>query len=109
VQSAPRYLDALLRDNSTPWAIEMKVQGSAGVRSYYRHAIGQAVLYRHFIRSAAPLNFWFTERHLNREACKTAVLIPELEQQLWAERLSRLCELLDVELIQVPHRFANLP
>src|SRR4051812_1818890 len=34
-----RYLDALLRDGSTPWAIEMKVQGGAGVGQYYRHAV----------------------------------------------------------------------
>ena len=47
-----RYLDALLRDGSTPWAIEMKVQGGAGVGQYYRHAVAQAVLYREFIRRA---------------------------------------------------------
>ena len=50
-----RYLDALLRDPidpRVPWAIEMKVNRSEG--QYYRHAVAQAVLYRHFIGMRHP-------------------------------------------------------
>ncbi len=43
-----------MRQGSVPWAVEMKVRGGGGVGGYYRHAVGQAVLYRQFIRSASP-------------------------------------------------------
>ncbi|GHE08371.1 hypothetical protein [Klenkia taihuensis] len=39
-----------------PWAIGMKVSGAGAVGRYYRHAIGQAVLYRHSIHSADRLD-----------------------------------------------------
>jgi hypothetical protein len=107
--NAARYLDALLRDGDVPWAIEMKVRGSGGVGGYYRHAVAQAVLYRHFIRSADALNPWFTSRGLDRLACRAAVVVPDLDAQpAWRERLRAVCNLVDVELVEVPHRFAAL-
>jgi hypothetical protein len=107
--NAARYLDALLRDGDVPWAVEMKVRGSGGVGGYYRHAVAQAVLYRHFIRSADPLDPWFASRGLNRMACRAAVVVPDLDAQpAWRDRLRAVCELVDVELVEVPRQFAAL-
>ncbi len=107
--NAARYLDALLRDGDVPWAIEMKVRGSGGVGGYYRHAVAQAVLYRHFIRSAEALNPWFASRGLDRLACRAAVVVPDLDAQPgWRDRLRAVCRLVDVELVEVPHEYAFL-
>ena len=107
--NAARYLDAMLRDGNIPWAVEMKVQGGGGVGQYYRHAIGQAVLYRHFIRSAAPLDPWFAARGLRRTECQAAVVIPDLDKQpKWRPRLQAVCDLVSVSLVEVPHQFAAL-
>ncbi len=107
--TAGRYLDALLRDGSTPWALELKTEGSAGVAGYYRHAVGQAVLYRHFIRQAIYLAPWFDRFGLDQTACRAAVVVPEYraETAAWGERLRRVCEVFNVELITVPERFAR--
>lgn len=106
----PRYLDALLRDGSTPWAIEMKVQGGAGVGQYYRHAVAQAVLYREFIRQATPLHSWFDERGLNAKACEAAVVVPRLtnpKQLHWRDRVARLCDAFEVVFIEVDPEHAR--
>lgn len=105
-----RYLDALMRDGSTPWAIEMKVQGASGVGQYYRHAIVQAVLYREFIRNAKPLHSWFDDHGLDATACEAAVVIPEIRgaQARWLPRLEDLCAVFDVRLVQVPPEHAGL-
>ncbi|WP_369253345.1 hypothetical protein [Geodermatophilus amargosae] len=107
--NAGRYLDALMRDGSTPWALELKTEGSAGVAGYYRHAVGQAVLYRHFIRQAVHLAPWFDRFGLDHTACRAAVVVPEYraETAAWGERLQRVCEVFDVELITVPERYAR--
>ncbi|PWW23497.1 hypothetical protein JD79_02671 [Geodermatophilus normandii] len=107
--NAGRYLDALLRDGATPWALELKTEGSAGVAGYYRHAVGQAVLYRHFIRQAVHLAPWFNRFGLDQTACRAAVVVPEYRAETagWGERLKRVCEVFDVELITVPERFAR--
>lgn len=99
-----RYLDALMRDGSTPWAIEMKVQGGAGVGQYYRHAVAQAVLYREFIRQATPLHFWFEERGLSASACEAAVVVPEVtnpRHARWREHVARLCEAFGLAFVEV--------
>lgn len=105
-----RYLDALLRDGRTPWAVEMKVSGGGGVGQYYRHAIAQAVLYREFIRGAAPLHFWFQAQGLDAGACRAAVVVPEMigPSARWLPGLQGLCELFDVALVQVPACAAEL-
>jgi hypothetical protein len=104
-----RYLDALLRQGSTPWAVEMKVEGPAGVTLYYRHAVAQAVLYREFIRQAARLAPWFDGYGLDHTACRAAVVVPEIgaKQQRWSDRLHRVCEVFVVELVTVPERVAR--
>ncbi len=107
--SGGRYLDVLMRENSTPWALELKVEGSQGVGYYYRHAVDQAVLYRHFIRSATHLAPWFERFGLDHTACRAAVVVPELRSAAdgWRSRLQRVCEAFDVELIEVPEHFAR--
>ncbi|MGY1915855.1 hypothetical protein [Blastococcus sp. SYSU DS0973] len=107
--NAGRYLDALLRDGSTPWAIEIKIEGSGGVGNYYRHAVEQAVLYRHFIRQATYLAPWFEQFGLDHATCRAAVVVPEIrtQQARWRDRLQRVCEAFDVELIEVPQRVAQ--
>lgn len=109
-EGSARYLDALMKDGRTPWAIEMKVRGAGGVSQYYRHAIAQAVLYREFIIAAQPLHFWFSDRNLDAKACRAAVVVPELtgSNARWLPRLEQLCELFDVTLIQVEHRHAEV-
>jgi hypothetical protein len=99
-----RYLDGLLRDGSIPWAVEMKVEGGAGVGQYYRHAVTQAVLYREFIRSAEPLHDWFARQGLDAAACRAAVVVPVMvgTARTWLGRLQALCRMFDVTLIQVP-------
>jgi hypothetical protein len=107
--NAARYLDALMRDGDVPWAIEMKVRGSGGVGGYYRHAVAQAVLYRHFIRSAEALEPWFAARGLDRTACRAAVVVPDLDEQpMWRNRLRAVCRLVDVEFVEVPRQYASL-
>jgi hypothetical protein len=105
-----RYLDGLLRDGRTPWALEMKVQGGAGVGQYYRHAVVQAVLYRQFIRGATPLHRWFESQDLEATACRAAVVVPQLPagSQQWRIRLQRLCALFDVALVEVPASAAQI-
>lgn len=104
-----RYLDALMKDGSTPWAIEMKVQGGGGVGQYYRHALVQAVLYREFIRNAKPLHPWFNDRGLDATACQAAVVIPRIQavRAHWLQRLETLCAVFDVPLVQVPPQYAQ--
>lgn len=77
VTSPARYLDALLCDDEQrPWAVELKDQASGGHGAYLRHGIGQAVLYRHFIRSADPLEPWFAQHGLKRLECRAALAFP---------------------------------
>jgi hypothetical protein len=98
-----RYLDALLRDPvdpRVPWAIEMKVRLSEG--QYYRQAVAQAVLYRHFIRLAEPLHFWFRPYGLDATRCRAAVVVPEFRSSTWQARLEALCSVFEVALAMVP-------
>ena len=90
----------------------MKVRGAGGVGRYYRHAIAQAVLYREFIRQARPLHFWFERYGLDAAACQAAVVIPEFPSGTggrWRPRLQALCDLFDVELVEVDKKSAELP
>lgn len=105
-----RYLDALLRDGTTPWALELKADLGAGPASYYRHAVGQAVLYRHFIQNAAPLNQWFDRYGLDRTSCRAGVVLPELQAKhaMWKKPQQRMCDAFGVELFWVSRDFAAL-
>jgi hypothetical protein len=99
-----RYLDGLLRDGEIPWAIEMKVEIGGGFASYYRHAIGQAVVYRHFLRTATPMHPWFSALHLDATRCEAAVVFPETPSKV-SQKIARLFELaarFDVAIAEVP-------
>lgn len=103
----PRYLDALLRDDAVPWAVEMKVKAGGGYGAYLRHAIGQAVLYRHFLRTATPYQTWFDDRGLDRQAVRAAVLYPQPTPEVQRKIASRIGNLLltaaafDVQVVTV--------
>lgn len=71
-----RYLDALLRDGRRPWAVEMKVASGSGYGRYLRQGLTQAVLYRHFIRTATQLRPWFDMLDMDAALCESAVLLP---------------------------------
>jgi hypothetical protein len=104
-----RYLDALLRDGRTPWAVEMKVQGGAGVGQYYRHAVAQAVLYREFLRRAEIVRPWFLGRGLDAAICSAAVVVPEMtspSQAKWRTNVQRLCTAFGVAFVEVDPQHA---
>jgi hypothetical protein len=73
----PRYLDAVLHDGRVPWAVEMKVKAGGGYGAYLRHAIGQAVLYRHFLRTAGAYKGWFESNDLDQDSIRALVLYPQ--------------------------------
>ena len=99
-----RYLDALLADREgRPWAVELKDQGAGGGHgAYLRHGIGQAVLYRHYIRSADELDPWFNHHGLKRSECRAALAFPTAASstERVIERLRSLAALYDVEVIE---------
>ncbi|HUT56904.1 MAG TPA: hypothetical protein VNA25_03400 [Phycisphaerae bacterium] len=75
---SPRLIDVLGRVGKTPWVLELKEFGSKGRGQYYRYGIAQAVLYRHFIRTAKDLHFWFEDYGLEPKDCQAAVAFPRL-------------------------------
>lgn len=101
-----RYLDALLTDSDRrPWAIELKDQDAGGGHgAYLRHGVGQAVLYRHFIRSASALDPWFSKHGLDRAACRAALAFPTAATGAvrTIERLRDLAKRYAVEVIEFP-------
>lgn len=109
VASPARYLDALLADEQgRPWAIELKDQDAGGGNgAYLRAGIGQAVLYRHYIRSIAALDAWFSSASglgLDRRQCQAAVAFPTAVQGV-SGSIQRHCELAarwGVEIIEFP-------
>jgi hypothetical protein len=105
-----RYLDALLRDGHMPWAVEIKIHGAGGAGGYYRHAVAQAVLYRHFIAHSTPLKEWFDKFDLDQRHCQAAVLVPEMTGPLlpWRTRLRRVADLFAVKVLEIDSAFAGL-
>jgi hypothetical protein len=101
-----RYLDALLADrHHRPWAVELKDQDAGGGHgAYLRHGIGQAVLYRHYIRSVTELDPWFDLHGLNRTHCQGALAFPMAAPSTAnvIERLRVLAALYDVAVIEFP-------
>lgn len=67
-----------------PWAVELKHHvGGAG--QYYRHAVGQAVLYREFIRRADLLEPWFEKRGMDRGSCEALVALTPGKGKDWSK------------------------
>ena len=106
------HLDGLLRAGSTPWAVEMKVEGAGGRGRYYRGGLAQVVLYRAFIRSAVPLHRWFHHQTPPVEPtnCGGALVVPRFEQAgaRFESSLRSLCRSFDVELSLVAPDAARL-
>lgn len=73
---AVRYIDVLGRTGSIPWVVELKVREGGGAGQYFRHAVGQAVLYREFIRRAEGLHPWFRDKGLDPLECEAAIVMP---------------------------------
>jgi hypothetical protein len=112
----PRYLDALLRDGRTAWAVEMKEPSRAGGYGLYlRHAIGQAVLYRHFLRTASSYGQWFNTAGLDQHGIRALVLYPQPDEMREAKISSRigalwlLASAFDVQLAAVDTRPSGSP
>jgi hypothetical protein len=78
VTSPARYLDTLLADDKgRPWAIELKDQFAGGGHgAYLRAGTGQAVLYRHYIRSVTATANWFQHHALDHTQCQAALAFP---------------------------------
>lgn len=76
---------------NVPWIVELKVN-TQGQGQYYRHAVGQAVLYREFIRNAQSLWPWFRERSPSLDATPARRLLADVET---------LGQLFDVDVITV--------
>ncbi len=99
-----KELDVLMRHSDQPWAVELKHHDPAGIVTYYRHAVGQAVLYREFIRAAKPLYGWFEQRGLKAQRCEAAVAVTKSEhpKSEWTKRLEhvqRLAALFGIEVV----------
>ncbi len=99
-----RPLDALLRDGNVPWAVELKVQTTGGSGSYLRHGLAQAVLYRHFIRSATAVHPWFESFGLDAKACRAVIAFPAGAAATAARvaELTELAKLFDVAVVELP-------
>jgi hypothetical protein len=104
VKRPARYLDALLADGEgRPWAVELKDQDAGGGHgAYLRHGIGQAVLYRHYVRSTAELDPWFEHHGLKRTECRAALAFPTAAVSTIhaIRRLRQLAARYDVEVIE---------
>jgi len=98
-----RFLDALMHDNEIPYAVELKINRSAGGGEYYRHAITQAVLYRDFIKTAKQLWPWFESQGMNAVACKGVVSFPKMAQRQKnvIRQHRRISELFGIEIVEL--------
>lgn len=100
---AVRYIDVLGRTGSIPWVVELKVQEGGGAGQYFRHAIGQAVLYREFIRRSEGLAPWFQERGMDHRRCEAVVAMPRSEvserSRLLLDHVRYLADIFSVRVV----------
>jgi hypothetical protein len=99
----PRYLDALMRLDRIPYAVELKEPNGSSPGQDYRHAITQVVLYREFIRRSPKLADWFEQKGLEAKLCKAVVAFPKIESQ--REKLLKqhkaVANAFDVEIVEL--------
>lgn len=104
---SPRLIDVLGRigkTGKTPWVLELKEFGPGGQGQYYRHGIAQAVLYRHFVRSAKDLHFWFEKFDLEPRNCQAAVVFPKLQGKnapKLREDHKAIAQMFDVHIVEL--------
>lgn len=99
-----RLIDVLGRIGKTPWVLELK-ERSGGQGQYYRHGIAQAVLYRHFIRTARDLHSWFEGYGLEPKECRAAVAFPQLQGPGADKRRSEhkaIAQMFGVQIAELP-------
>ena len=101
-----KYIDVIAKQGDIPWVVELKVHQGGGQGQYYRNSVGQAVLYREFIRRATGLHRWFEERGLDANKCRAAVAFPTKgtprQRETALEHVGYLASLFDVEVIVLP-------
>jgi hypothetical protein len=102
----PKYIDVIMRLDDVPWVVELKVPEGGGQGQYFRHAVGQVVLYREFIRRATGLHPWFTERGLDPLKCRAAVAFPmtgtETQRRRALDHVEYLASLFGVKVMVLP-------
>jgi hypothetical protein len=104
-----RYTDLVLRDGVVPWIVELKVP-TQGQGRYYRHAIGQAALYRAFIRQSHVVRPFFKDLELDPACCKAAVAFPPVTGSVAGDlqtALQRVAHAFGVALIALPTKAAH--
>jgi hypothetical protein len=101
----PRFLDALMRDENIPWAVELKEPKGSSIGEDYRHAITQAVLYREFIKKATLMHEWFHDMGVIASKCQSAVAFPKMKlnnrQQKIIKQHQKVAEAFDVKIIEI--------
>jgi len=101
----PRFLDALMRDENIPWAVELKEPTGSSIGQDYRHAVTQAVLYREFIKKASAMHEWFSDIGLTASKCRSAVAFPRMDlvnrQQKLLKQHQKVAEAFDVRIIEI--------
>ena len=101
-----RHIDYLMRQDEVPWVIEIKDKVSQG--EYYRHAIGQVVLYREFLLNATVFRSYFEGMKIDLSKCKAAIVVPELtgdNVEKLESHIEYLRDLFEVEVFQLPPSF----
>jgi hypothetical protein len=98
-----KYVDVVMQADGVPWVVELKVPEGGGQGQYFRHAVGQAVLYREFIRRAVGLHPWFRERDLEPSRCQAAVAFPlrgsETQRETALNQVRYLAELFNIHVV----------
>ena len=99
-----RYTDLVLRNGVVPWIVELKVP-TQGQGKYYRHAIGQAALYRAFVRQSHVVRSFFKDLELDPACCKAAVAFPTTTGPAAGDlrkALQRVADAFGVAVIEIP-------
>lgn len=106
-----KYIDVIAKQADVPWVVELKVPEGGGQGQYYRNAVGQAVLYREFIRRAIGLHPWFNERGLDATKCRAAVAFPMKgtlrQRQSALDHVRYLAHRFNVEVIVLPDHWKD--
>ena len=111
-EASARFVDAVMKDSTTPWVVELKVD-SGGQGQYYRHAITQAVLYREFFRHATDMHGWFRDLGLEPTDFQGAVVFPRLKgtvehRNQLLKQLRKTADCFGVAVVELPWNWDTL-